>query len=158
MAGHIIYEAQIAAVKEIQPVKRAELKEERCENLVWPTKADVIGLELPVKKIHEKIYKLTTIKSPTTGASEPAQGSDELATSVLVNSRSSTQETTASPELSPKYSINFWRPILHKELGQKYEKMFFAKFFAIFRILDLAENLNQLKQLTVLLNALCCVH
>ena len=48
MAGHIIYEAQIAAVKEIQPVKRAELKEERCENPVWPTKGDVIGLELPV--------------------------------------------------------------------------------------------------------------
>lgn len=27
MASHIIYEAQIAAVKEIQPVKRAELCE-----------------------------------------------------------------------------------------------------------------------------------
>lgn len=27
MAGHIIYEAQIAAVKEIQPAKRAELCE-----------------------------------------------------------------------------------------------------------------------------------
>ncbi len=92
MASHIIYEAQIAAVKEIQPVKPVKLcgavEWERCENLVWPTlknsgwntlfhKGDDVGLEpLPMK------------------VEEPTQVPDELATSVLVNSRSFTQQTT----------------------------------------------------------------